>query len=176
MSVLFISMEITQELVSQCHSFAELTRKLGRSPHSRINRQLKEKLTKNKMSFGHFTLNGVVPKIFPEKTCPICKTPFTPKYENEQITCSYSCSNTYFARKRNPNPKRYTTICWHHHEKKCVVCGENKIVAVHHMDENKKNNDPKNLVPLCPTHHGYWHSRYRNLIRDKVEKFLTNLT
>ncbi len=36
------------------------------------------------------------------------------------------------------------------------------------MDENHENNDPQNLVPLCPTHHAYWHSRYRFLIENQV--------
>ena len=53
-----------------------------------------------------------------------------------------------------------------------MVCGEDKIVTVHHMDGNHQNNDITNLVPLCPTHHQYWHSKYRNLIREKVELYL----
>jgi len=170
-------MEITQELVSQCYSFAELTRKLGYQPHSRINKRLRSQLISTGISFEHFTLNGTAPNVFTERTCPICQTSFTPKYDNEQVTCSYSCSNTYFARKRNSPSKykNYRTICWHNHEKKCVVCGEDKIVAVHHMDEDTSNNDPQNLVPLCPTHHGYWHSKYRHLIQDKVNAFINGI-
>jgi hypothetical protein len=168
-------MDITQELVSQCHSFAELTRKLGRSPHNRFTHKLRNQLIKSKISFDHFTLNGSVSKVLSERVCPICKTPFTPKYDNEQVTCSYSCSNTYFARKRN-KPERYKSykkICFFHHPKKCIVCGEDKIVEVHHMDENNKNNDPKNLIPLCPTHHQYWHSRYRDLVRNQILDFIS---
>lgn len=48
------------------------------------------------------------------------------------------------------------------------------IVAVHHYDENHSNNDPKNLVPLCPTHHQYLHSRYAGLIKDKVNDYVNN--
>lgn len=170
-------MEITQELVSQCNSFAELSRCLGRTPHNRLTHQLRDKLTSLNISFSHFTRNGIVAMIPIKKLCPICKEEFEigSGHDDKQITCSYTCANTYFARKRNKNPKRYTTICWYNHEKKCVVCGEDKIVAVHHMDENNKNNDPKNLVPLCPTHHQYWHSRYRELIRSQVEKFLRKI-
>ena len=170
-------MEITQELVLQCHSFAELTRKLGRNPHNRITHQLRDQLTCGGISFAHFSLNGSVKHVFSERVCPICQISFIPKYDDEQITCSYSCSNTYFARKRNypSRYKNYRTICWHHHDKKCAVCGEDKIVAVHHMDDDHTNNDPKNLVPLCPTHHVYWHSKYRSLIRDKVEAFINGI-
>lgn len=48
------------------------------------------------------------------------------------------------------------------------MCKENLVVEVHHMDENHENNDIKNLVPLCPTHHQYWHSKYRYLIEEQV--------
>lgn len=171
-----MSMKVTQDLVLQCHSFAELTRKLGRSPHNRITHNLRNQLDQEGISYSHFSLNGSTKRVFSERECPICQSPFTPKYDPEQVTCSYKCSNTYFARKRNKpeNWKNHRTICWKYHEKKCVVCGEDKIVEVHHMDENNKNNDPQNLIPLCPTHHQYWHSRYRELIRDKVENFVTH--
>jgi len=66
----------------------------------------------------------------------------------------------------------YRSICWAHHEKVCVVCGEDKIVAVHHYDENHDNDDPKNLVPLCPTHHLYVHSSYKYLVEEKIEEYL----
>ena len=38
--------------------------------------------------------------------------------------------------------------------------------------ENENNNDPENLIPLCPTHHQYLHSRYRNLIIDKINEYI----
>ena len=68
----------------------------------------------------------------------------------------------------------YTTICFMHHKKECVVCGEDKVVAVHHYDENHDNNDPNNLVPLCPTHHQYVHSKHKHLVIDKIEKWRKN--
>jgi hypothetical protein len=87
-------------------------------------------------------------------------------------SCSVSRSNTFRKGKNNPNFQKgkgnYRTICFLYHEKKCVVCGENKIVTAHHFDEDHKNNDPKNLIPLCPTHHQYWHSRYKSLIENVV--------
>ncbi len=68
----------------------------------------------------------------------------------------------------------YRAICWAHHKKECVVCGEDKIVAVHHYDENHQNNDPSNLIPLCPTHHVYVHSGYKNLVEEKIEAWRNN--
>jgi len=67
--------------------------------------------------------------------------------------------------------KNYKTICFKHHKKECVVCGEDKIVAVHHYDENHHNNDPNNLVPLCPTHHHYVHSRHKHLVIEKIDEW-----
>ena len=65
----------------------------------------------------------------------------------------------------------YRKICFTHHKKECVVCGEDKIVAVHHYDENHHNNDPNNLVPLCPTHHQYVHSKHKHLVIEKIDKW-----
>ena len=68
----------------------------------------------------------------------------------------------------------YQRICFEKHPHRCCVCGEEKIVAVHHYDGNHNNNDVCNLVPLCPTHHNYWHSRFRYLIKDKVDEYVKN--
>lgn len=72
------------------------------------------------------------------------------------------------------NSKNYRTICFANHEKKCIVCGETKIVEVHHLNENRKDNSPDNLVPVCPTHHQYIHSRYKNLVMPIIELYLAN--
>jgi hypothetical protein len=107
------------------------------------------------------------------KECPVCKT----KHSKEGTTCSYSCSNTFFrSGKNNPNWKdnTYRTTCFEHHKKECVICGENKIVAVHHMNEDRNDNRPENLIPLCPTHHQYVHSRFKNEVLDKIEKYIEN--
>jgi len=55
-----------------------------------------------------------------------------------------------------------------------LVDGENKIVAVHHYDHNHDNNDPKNLVPLCPTHHSYVHSRYVDEVQPAIDEYVKN--
>ena len=55
----------------------------------------------------------------------------------------------------------------------CIICGEERIVSVHHYDGNKKNNSIENLIPLCPTHHLYFHSKYRHLIEKKILQYIT---
>lgn len=113
-----------------------------------------------------------------EKNCPICGTKFTTRKDSprEKMTCSHSCANSYFrSGVNNPNWKEnsYRSTCFHFHKKECIVCGENKIVEVHHLDENNKNNSPNNLIPLCPTHHQYWHSRYKEEIEQIVIDYIT---
>lgn len=117
-----------------------------------------------------------------EKECPVCKTTFhTLKgHSREKSTCSYACSNTFFrsgvnnGSYKDDSKSRYHTICWRHHEKKCVICGENKIVAAHHYNGDHSDNRPENFVPLCPTHHQYWHSKYRHLIEKEVNDYIAN--
>lgn len=106
--------------------------------------------------------------------CMICGKPVKKNYSNTK-TCSYACSNTYFRSGLNHwnwKEDSYRTTCFMYHNKKCIICDEKNIVEVHHLDENSKNNDPRNLIPLCPTHHQYWHSRYKYIIQDKVEEYI----
>ena len=111
------------------------------------------------------------------KLCEVCETPIK-DYKHSKGTCSHSCSNKFFSHLRNKseNYSRYTTICWKEHKKECVVCGEDKIVAVHHMNEDHNDNRVENLVPLCPTHHTYIHSKYKAEILSVVEEYVRQFT
>lgn len=106
-----------------------------------------------------------------KKICPVCSTEFV----GNSSTCSYSCSNKYFrSGENNGNWKQeaYQTTCWLYHGKRCLVCDEEKIVTVHHVNENHEDNRPENLVPLCPTHHQYVHSRYRNEVQPIIDEYV----
>lgn len=124
-----------------------------------------------------------------EKICPVCGKTFWVRHgDRKKTTCSHSCSNKYFRTKENNGqrkrtmkkvrngegllPTAYKNLCFAYHKKECVVCGESKIVAVHHFNENHQDNSVENLVPLCPTHHQYMHSRYKNEIFDKVKAYV----
>jgi hypothetical protein len=55
---------------------------------------------------------------------------------------------------------------------RCAICEFDKVVDLHHLDQNKKNNSETNLVGLCPNHHKMLHDyRYRaemfNLLKEK---------
>ena len=41
---------------------------------------------------------------------------------------------------------------------KCVICGFDKFVVLHHLDQNKRNNSQDNLIGLCPNHHQMLHT------------------
>lgn len=109
------------------------------------------------------------------KLCVVCEKPII-DYKNSKGTCSHSCSNVHFKDLRNKPERRtrYPTICFAYHEKKCVVCGETKIVAVHHLNGDRTDNRPENLIPMCPTHHQYFHSRYIDEVRPFIDEYLKN--
>lgn len=93
------------------------------------------------------------------------------------MTCGHACANSYFrSGVNNGNWKGfdYRALCFAHHGCACLYCGEINVVEAHHMDENRKNNVPENLVPLCPTHHRYMHTIYRALVLPCIEKHLKN--
>lgn len=107
-------------------------------------------------------------------SCVVCGFPVKNK---NRVTCSYSCSNKHFRTGENHGnwkENQYRTTCFLYHEKKCVVCSEKNIVEVHHLDENHENNNPNNLIPLCSTHHQYWHSHFKPLIEQIVLDYIAN--
>lgn len=122
-----------------------------------------------------------------EKECPVCGKKFITQegHKREKTTCSHACSNTHFRTANNngkwiknrdetKEAKYYVKICFSFHDYKCIICGEDNTVDVHHLDRNRENNTPENLVPLCPTHHRYMHRKYKEIIIDKVEEYVNN--
>ena len=115
--------------------------------------------------------------------CNVCKKSFH-VIEREKLHpqkdryfCSASCGHSVVGKARKvllhgQDKLNYRTICWMYHEKKCIACGEDKIVVVHHHDMDKNNNSPDNLIPLCPTHHHYYHSKYKELIEPIIQEYL----
>ncbi len=58
---------------------------------------------------------------------------------------------------------------------RCVICEFDKIIDLHHLDNNHSNNSPENLVGLCPNHHKMVHHRdlcseVFNLLRQRGYK------
>jgi len=63
----------------------------------------------------------------------------------------------------NGGIKSYRKKVFEIKERKCEICGYNKvpqIIEVHHLDKNRKNNSHKNLLAVCPTCHKAIHRGY----------------
>lgn len=160
------------ELVDICDNFtsaSEYLRSLGYSDNGRYLKVLTTRKEELGLEWKSRTQH---------KKCLGCGKLFKPS-RSTQTTCSKGCSNSVYRSGINhytysEDKDNYRTLCFAHNEKKCVVCGEANIVAVHHYDENHNNNEINNLVPLCPTHHQYMHSKYKPLISDIVDKWVIN--
>ena len=54
---------------------------------------------------------------------------------------------------------------------RCAICGSDKY-QIHHIDENPANNDPMNLIPLCPNCHLVdQHNPTRSIVPEKLRLF-----
>ena len=112
------------------------------------------------------------------RECPVCEKQIMNK---DNLTCSTGCANTLL-RTGTDNPNynpdgrsAHRVICFEHHNHECIICEEKRIVAVHHYDEDNSNNDPKNLIPLCPTCHQVFHSRWRSDVEQRINDYHTSV-
>lgn len=112
------------------------------------------------------------------KICKECEKHFTwvgrinTKAYKKAVFCCRSCANKQGPKYRQYKSNSYRTVCWKHHKKECIICGENLIVDAHHYDGNHTNNHPTNFVPLCPTHHSYLKSSEGlSLLKGQIDKY-----
>lgn len=57
---------------------------------------------------------------------------------------------------------------------KCILCGFDKLIEIHHIDKNRRNNSEDNIIGLCPNHHKMLHSlKYRDEIINELNEILT---
>ena len=128
--------------------------------------EYKEKIAKsNDRRFGEVKVH--------QKECVKCGTiyPYNGREKTkafkESKFCSRSCANS---RQDwwNENATNYRTIAFQTWKKECAICGFNKVVEVHHLDENHNNNDPDNLIPLCPNHHQMLHSKWKEEVEALI--------
>lgn len=112
------------------------------------------------------------------KFCKVCGG-YIKHYKNN-ITCSHGCANKLFKQAKGHTPHNkiyfdkvdYRKIARKHHQMKCVICGEDLMVDIHHYDNNHENNDPRNLVPVCPTHHRYLHCKNKYVIKECIDDYV----
>jgi hypothetical protein len=165
------------------YNFQRTTEKANHSRHCDGNPKKQESYKRNKQ-LASCRIDNKLGKYLPFTVqCFACTKEFDVKERElqfpskQQYFCSRSCANSVGGKAKaekhhSDDVARYRTVAWRHHERKCLVCFEENVVAVHHVNENHKDNRPENLVPLCPTHHQYMHSRYKHLICEKVDKYV----
>lgn len=177
-----ISKEELEKVVSESVSVNEVHKKLPIFSYSGGGRlRLVEHIKSYNISIEHFSKIAVSDKIrkYPIiiKICPICQKEFEARQgePKEKQTCSYGCSNTLFKTKRvkTENLKLYRNMCFRVWEKECALCKFDKVVEVHHIDENRDNNTIPNLIPLCPNHHvmvhtAEWSEDIKKQISEKI--------
>ena len=103
-------------------------------------------------------------------TCKIC---MKVKEHGAHGMCKNCANKIYFYEHiKRFNVKKYHNIpleLWQEVTKKCMLCGFDKIVDLHHLDHNKKNNSKENLLGLCPNHHKMIHDmRFTEEIKSQL--------
>ena len=91
------------------------------------------------------------------KELKFCNSSCSAKYNNRVGKTGYKrMINENNGIHPNVNPDKepsYRKICFEKYEPKCIICGWDKSVDVHHIDNDHNNDNVKNLVPLCQNHH-----------------------
>lgn len=183
-------MEIKREeiakIVSESVSKSEVCRKLGLYTNGTGLRLVNKLIMRFKLNTSHFSHKAAVDKFNRKwkmitKICPVCGKTFETQegHKREKITCSHSCSNTFFAKKRNlpEKYKSYRTMCFKNWEKKCLICGFDCVVEVHHLNHNHSDNRLENLIPLCPNHHQMLHTKkYSDMVKNEISKLISQRT
>ena len=78
------------------------------------------------------------------------------------------------------NHRKYHNIDLNTYQKvtdKCIICRFDKVVELHHLDGNRKNNFKENFIGLCPNHHRMLHNiKFRKdifkILEDKLGRKL----
>jgi hypothetical protein len=171
-----------QELLNINKTLIGVVLGLGYSNHGRNTKALRTFLDSNNIVFNNLTSNTIE---YEDKVCANCgevfKVSIRDKGEQKKITCSHYCSSNYkeFKEKRvlaklGHEAKSYPKVAKRYGLNSCCICGEDQVVDIHHLDEDRDNNDISNLVPLCPTHHAYMHRFKSDLIFDRLIEYLDN--
>lgn len=107
-----------------------------------------------------------------ERPCDYCHAAYAPSHGYQQF-CSVACKDAAHTERmrgrRNPNFQHGLETGVHSKQFKrelspalrqsacCAECGASEPLVTHHMDENKQNNEPWNLVVLCNSCHIRFH-------------------
>lgn len=107
------SKEELQKIVESCSDKTELAKALEFNySNGKINKKINDLLVKFEISTNHFDSKKKVKArrkyTIIKKNCPVCDKNFETQVGNkeERTTCSYECSNTYFANIRHTNESK----------------------------------------------------------------------
>jgi hypothetical protein len=152
---------------------------LGYSTHGRNTGTLTIFLKTNNIEFKNHTQKT---KELEARNCAYCGTEFFVSVHNKNeykvLTCSHACSGAYpeFISNRVVakigEAKSYPIVAKRAGLNCCCICGESEVLDIHHLDEDRYNNDISNLVPICPTHHAYIHRGKSDLIFSTLIEYL----
>ena len=147
------------------YPFSRTTEKANHSKHCDANpgklayyQKVKEtNKARANVKFGEYVIFTV--------NCSTCREQFNVKERErlfpskERYFCSRKCSNSIGgkAKSQKYGLKQYRTIAEKYYEQRCVVCGVSDILDVHHIDEDRTNIHPSNLLFLCPNDHYRFH-------------------
>ena len=102
------------------------------------------------------------------------------------VYCSRSCANTnnnrlFKSGESHPtyNGANYRQRAFDEYPHRCVSCGydeDERILEVHHIDEDRGNNDINNLCILCPNCHRKITYHFYELLEDFSLKRIENTT
>lgn len=88
--------------------------------------------------------------------------------------CSHECGNRYKANQMHtPESNNYRLKAMNQHNHICACCGWNedeRILEVHHIDDNRSHNEIENLIILCPICHRKITLGYYKLIDKQLIK------
>lgn len=177
-----VTKEELKNIVVHSYSKAEVLRKLKFPQNGNYHNYVSKLLNEFEIDTTHFCAGTILRRKYQrvKKICPICGQEFevlsgSPK---EKIVCGRACSNTLFRSGENNGNwlggHGYRAVCFRYWPQHCIIpnCDWKLTVDVHHIDEDRSNNKPENLVPLCPNHHSLF--RYEEY-KDRWNKILQEL-
>lgn len=106
--------------------------------------------------------------------CEGCKRKFVVKERERKFPskdkyfCTRTCANSVGGRAKRDKYgiSQYVTVANMFYKRQCAVCGVTDVLDVHHIDENRKNFHPSNLIFLCPNDHARLHrNKDENVVR-----------